>query len=207
MRKAPAAANDVLFLHTEENALPLLVNAAHPLPLAFSPAPRNLVPAMAQYPDILLQPAAARALQALLGHIGAADAIVPVSGWRSREEQAQIYHSTLLEKGEVFTKQFVALPGCSEHETGLAIDLGENKPPIDFIRPVFPAFGICGRFAEEAARFGFILRYPADKTYITGIAHEPWHFRYVGKSHALAMKRQGLCLEEYCEQTHVNNLI
>ncbi|MBQ1243239.1 MAG: D-alanyl-D-alanine carboxypeptidase family protein, partial [Clostridia bacterium] len=53
--------------------------------------------------------------------------------------------------------------------------------------------------SDNAHKYGFILRYPSDKTDITGIAYEPWHFRYVGKSHAKEIYNQGLCLEEYVE--------
>ena len=57
--------------------------------------------------------------------------------------------------------------------------------------------GLCGRFRRLAARYGFILRYPAGKEAVTGIAHEPWHFRYVGAPHALIIEESGWTLEEY----------
>ena len=126
--------------------------------------------------------------------------IVPVSGWRSREEQQRIWDDTLAKEGEAFTRQYVACPGCSEHQTGLAIDLGLAAPHIDFIRPDFPDTGVCRAFREQAGKYGFILRYPAGKEHITGIAHEPWHFRYVGTPHSAIMTRLGLTLEEYLEQ-------
>ena len=91
----------------------------------------------------------------------------------------------------------MALPGHSEHQTGLAIDLGLRGPEIDFIRPDFPYEGVCQRFRERAADFGFVERYPAGKEAVIGIAHEPWHFRYVGPSHAREMVHRGLVLEEY----------
>ena len=93
----------------------------------------------------------------------------------------------------------MALPGCSEHETGLAIDLAAASPAIDFIRPDFPRGGVCGEFRRLAPLFGWIERYPAGKESVTGIACEPWHFRYVGAPHAQIMAERGLCLEEYLE--------
>lgn len=123
--------------------------------------------------------------------------IVPVSGWRSRKEQQEIWERSLLEHGLFFTETYVAFPGCSEHETGLAIDLGVRKPDIDFIRPEFPYDGICQIFRSQAPYFGFIERYPAQKEGITGIGHEPWHFRYVGIPHALIMNKHHMVLEEY----------
>lgn len=173
----------------------ILVNASHPL---LVPA-EGLVPVDRRRPDILLQWEAAKALGEALAYIGAGDGIIPVSGYRSRAEQAAIYESSLRENGPAFTKKYVALPGCSEHETGLAIDLGLNRGEIDFLRPDFPYKGICQRFREAAPRFGFIQRYAADKEAVTGIAHEPWHFRYVGRPHAMVMAEKGLALEEYLE--------
>ena len=74
----------------------------------------------------------------LLRTLHAEDSIVPVSGYRTMEEQRQIFSDSLRENGEEFTYQYVAVPGCSEHQTGLAIDLGERREEIDFIRPDFP---------------------------------------------------------------------
>ena len=76
-----------------------------------------------------------------------------------RAEQERIYRESLRDNGPAFTRRFVALPGCSEHETGLAIDLGERRASIDFIRPAFPDTGLCSAFRRRAARYGFILRY------------------------------------------------
>lgn len=148
-------------------------------------------------PGVQLQTEAAHQLYELMQTIGCGDAIVPVSGYRPHAEQVQLYEDALREHGEAFTRQYVALPGHSEHETGLAIDVGENIDEIDFIRPSFPYDGICGAFRAHAAAFGFVERYPAGKEAITGIAHEPWHFRYVGIPHAAYMQAHGMTLEEY----------
>ncbi len=114
-------------------------------------------------------------------------------------EQREIWDGSMAENGTEFTRKYVALPGCSEHQTGLAIDLALRSDNIDFIRPDFPYDGICGRFRALAADYGFIERYQAGKEHITGIAAEPWHFRYVGRPHARLMSDNGLCLEEYVE--------
>ena len=138
-------------------------------------------------------------LTGLISRLGAAGEIVPVSGWRSMREQREIWDGSMAENGTEFTRKYVALPGCSEHQTGLAIDLALRSDNIDFIRPDFPYDGICGRFRALAADYGFIERYQAGKEHITGIAAEPWHFRYVGRPHARLMSDNGLCLEEYVE--------
>lgn len=176
----------------------VLVNAEHPV---FHPVdPSELVCAFDGYPDILLERAAAKALRKLLTDIGSKDEIVPVSGWRSRKEQKKIWEDTVAEQGIGFARKYVALPACSEHETGLAIDLALNAPDIDFICPEFPRTGICRKFRELAPYYGFIERYQKEKEPITGISEEPWHFRYVGTPHSVVITEKGLSLEEYVER-------
>lgn len=91
--------------------------------------------------------------------------------------------------------RFVQPPGASEHHTGLAVDFwnGVSGELSDAYARTDAYFWL----KEHAAQYGFIERYPADKEEVTGIAWEPWHFRYVGPSHAAAISAGGLCLEEY----------
>lgn len=84
----------------------------------------------------------------------------------------------------------VAIPGTSEHQVGLALDI---EPPDEDNDEA----GLYAWLAENAYRFGFVLRYPADKTAITAIQYEPWHFRYVGLEAAREMHERRVCLEEY----------
>lgn len=79
----------------------------------------------------------------------------------------------------------------------MAIDLGLYSDHIDFICPDFPYDGVCEIFRETAPSYGLVERYPAGKENITGIEHEPWHFRYVGFPHSEIMTGKGLTLEEY----------
>lgn len=174
----------------------VLVNASHPYSEEKS---IRLLPVCPGEPDILLEERVQRQLSLLMEEIGGWEGIVPVSGWRSLQEQQEIFDTSIRESGEEFTRKFVALPGCSEHQTGLAIDLALKKEKVDFICPEFPYTGICQKFRERAAAFGFIERYRREKEVITGISQEPWHFRYVGTPHAEFMERHGLCLEEYWE--------
>ena len=177
------------------NGLLILVNAEHPIQHMERPALAPAVPGS----DILLDTRAAAMLSGLISRIGAGGEIVPVSGWRSEAEQREIWDGSMSESGEEFTRKYVALPGCSEHQTGLAIDLALRADNIDFIRPEFPYDGVCGRFRALAADYGFVERYQSGKEGVTGIAAEPWHFRYVGRPHARIMCEMGLCLEEYVE--------
>lgn len=178
-----------------KNEYLILVNRKHPI----CGQPNDLVSISPEYPEIKLRRTAQAALTELLRAVESSDRIVPVSGYRSREEQTYIYESSLAESGLEFTEKYVALPGCSEHQTGLAIDLALNQDNIDFICPDFPYDGICREFRKLAPKYGFIERYPKGKEAITGIAHEPWHFRYVGCPHAEIITLKNMTLEEYIE--------
>lgn len=173
----------------------ILVNREHPL--RQEPPQAALLPVRFDYPNILMDRQAATMLSTVFTVLDCSARIVPVSGYRTLEEQVALYQDSLRENGEAFTKQFVAAPNCSEHQTGLAIDLAENRPDIDFICPAFPYEGVCQRFRERAVDYGFIERYPEGREAETGIAPEPWHFRYVGAPHADLMRELDLTLEGY----------
>lgn len=157
----------------------------------------KLVPAWEEEESILIRREASVLLNQLMNDINGWEQIVPVSGWRSQLEQQQIWDDSLAESGLEFTKTYVAVPGHSEHQTGLALDLGLKQEEIDFIRPAFPYEGICQIFRERAIQYGFVERYPAHKEQITKIGQEPWHFRYVGAPHAAIMAEHEFVLEEY----------
>lgn len=93
--------------------------------------------------------------------------------------------------------QAVTVPGASEHQIGLALDIiSNNYSTLD------EGFGetAAGKWlAEHSCEYGFILRYPKEKEYITSIEYEPWHFRYVGKDAATVITKQGITLEEFVE--------
>lgn len=96
------------------------------------------------------------------------------------------------------TSRVITVPGCSEHEVGLALDITSDS----FI-PLLQGFADTeeGKWLEEHCHeYGFILRYPSGKEYITGIEYEPWHFRYVGREAAAVIKDEGLCLEEFWDK-------
>ncbi len=174
----------------------LLVNRQYPYK---DDGKKGCIPVNSRFSKVFLKHDAANALEFILGKISSGDSIVPVSGYRSLEEQMDIYYTSLKENGEDFTEKYVALPNHSEHQTGLAIDLGLNKKEIDFIRPDFPYNGICNEFRRIAPDYGFIERYAEEKESITGIAHEPWHFRYVGYPHSKIISARGFSLEEYID--------
>ncbi len=181
-----------------------LVSSEHPI--SQIPSKKDLIPAFPGIFDILLECRAAYALRRLIKDLDAFDKIVPVSGFRTRQEQQDIWDQSLKDNGLAYTRQYVAVPGCSEHEMGLAIDLALKQEQIDFICPDFPQDGICGKFRSLAPNYGFILRYPKGKEAITKIAWEPWHFRYVGIPHAKWIAEHQLTLEEYLCGQSIQNL-
>ena len=168
-----------------------LINHLHP----FQSTKLKLV----NYQNQLVDEDTSITLDELLRYIDGLNKIIIVSAYRSSDQQAQIYNDSLLKNGLEFTKQYVARPLCSEHQSGLAIDLSTDINENNIIDPEFIAEGIGLSFMEKMANFGFILRYPKEKETITNISHEPWHFRYVGYPHSQIMKEKGLCLEEYIE--------
>lgn len=175
----------------------ILVNPSHPLT---SDLPNNqLVPVRPNFAHILLEQQAAKMLAQVTARLRCEREIVPVSGYRTMGEQQEIYADSLRMHGDDFTQKYVALPGCSEHQTGLAIDLAEENDAIDFLRPNFPEDGICGCFRSLCIQYGFIERYPAGREQITGIAHEPWHFRYVGYPHSEIITEKVFTLEKYTD--------
>ena len=121
-----------------------------------------------------------------------------VAGFRTKDYQKMLYDNAVATKGTTHAENYIALPGHSEHHTGLAIDLDTYYPDTGASGD-FDGTGEYAWVEEHAWQFGFTRRYPEYKASITGISYEPWHFRYVGIPHAYAMKQNGQCLEEYLE--------
>lgn len=132
--------------------------------------------------------------------------IVICSAYRSVEKQEQVFSSSMKERVKsgmaywdayVETSKNVAEPGTSEHALGLALDLISNQyAELDERQENTQE---AKWLAENCHKYGFILRYPSEKTNITGIIYEPWHYRYVGKEHAAKIMDLGITLEEYLQ--------
>ena len=119
------------------------------------------------------------------------------SAFRSIESQTRIYNRTVGNLGQDGADQVSARPGHSEHQTGLAIDIG-SMPAVCAFEACFGDTAHGQWLAANAHRFGFVLRYPKDLTPITGYAFEPWHYRYVGLELAAELRTTGiLTLEEF----------
>lgn len=127
-----------------------------------------------------------------------------LSAYRSPEYQQALWNRSVSEymcegldtaDAEKLTARTLARPYHSEHHTGLACDF--CSPDWDDTQDDFYRTEQGRWLCANAARFGFVLRYPRMKEHITGISYEPWHYRYVGRRHSQIMREQGLTLEEY----------
>lgn len=178
----------------------LLVNGENPLPEGFQ------VPTLTQlrnghaidsraYPSLqrMMDDARAEGLQPLV-----------CSSYRTGDMQGELFKGkvqTYLEQGysqsqaERSAAQWVARPGCSEHQLGLAVDIVDiNYQLLDEGQEDTP---VQRWLMEHCGEYGFILRYPTGKRDVTGVEYEPWHYRYVGEEAAREIMAQGICLEEY----------
>lgn len=133
------------------------------------------------------------------------------SGYRGIQKQTISYNSKIeeylhsgysQEHSKQLAGKYIQPPGASEHHTGLAIDIVTVS--YQRLDEGFADTNAGKWLAANAADYGFILRYPKDKEDITGIAYEPWHYRYVG-SYAKEITKSGLCLEEYVEKRGLNS--
>ena len=150
----------------------------------------------------------AEALRQMVNDAAAAGVkLKPTNGYRSIARQQELWDArvkTLMEGGlsqadaETKAIDYTSAPGTSDHNTGLGLDIvSEDHPAKD---AGFAETAAAQWLAEHAADYGFILRYPSDKTEATGMDYEPWHYRYVGSEQAHKIKESGLCLEEYLAQ-------
>lgn len=133
--------------------------------------------------------------------------LVAVSGYRSYATQHSLFHHYVSIHGEEETLTFSAYPGTSEHQTGLTMDV--STPSIgNALKQSFADTKEGQWVKENAAEFGFIIRYPEHKEHITGYTFEPWHLRYVGTPLAQILVEQDLTLEEYfAESVPVSSIV
>ena len=177
----------------------LLVNKQNPLPDDYSIQTVELRNGLQVdercYPDLQAMMDACRE-----------EGLAPVicSAYRTREYQENLYQSQIekqlargysRERAEAAAGEQVAVPGTSEHQLGLAVDIVD----IDYqlLDRSQEDTAVQKWLMEHSWEYGFILRYPDGKSEITGITYEPWHYRYVGRENAEQIYRGDVCLEEY----------
>lgn len=192
---AAADAVDSVEAEIPENRFLILVNGKNKIPENYEPELTEL--SNGQRVDSGIYPELQRMFDDMR-----AEGIYPVvgEGYRTRSEQQRMLDDKIRafkkkgyseKKARAMAEEWVAVPGTSEHELGLAVDINADKDNSENDE-------VYNWLYENAYRYGFILRYPLGKSYITGIDYEPWHYRYVGE-YAEAIHKSGLCLEEWLE--------
>lgn len=201
--------NDSIQVVFNPESIPVLVNKQNKLPDSYNP--NDLV-----YTDIpfisgttdekrKMRHAAASAINQLFADAKAQGiSLLGVSAYRSHATQTTLFNYYVNRDGYEKARTYSALPGTSEHETGLSIDVtgGDGKCAAENCFGGTPEAIWLEQHAEE---YGFIIRYPQGKESITGYQYEPWHLRYVGKEIALEIMNKGISLEEYHNEEPVSN--
>lgn len=176
----------------------ILVNRWHPLPEGYQPQLMTL--SNGKEVDERIYPS----LQKMFDQ-ARSEGVYPIvaSAYRTAEKQQSIMDEKIAEyqangysaeKAKTEAEKWVAIPGTSEHQLGLAVDI--NADGINSA-----GYEVYDWLDKHAHEYGFIRRFPESKTDITGVANEPWHYRYVGKKVAAEIHDRGICLEEYLNQT------
>ncbi|MFD1172291.1 D-alanyl-D-alanine carboxypeptidase family protein [Oceanobacillus picturae] len=181
-----------------------LVNKEFALPADYLPedlvTPNVRFPFTEELPKKQMRQIAAEKLEDLFAAADEAGLdLYAQSGFRSYDRQDAIFTSNVAEHGEEAANNFSARPGESEHQSGLSMDV--TSPDVNF--QLIIDFGETdeGKWLKEnAAEFGFIIRFPEGKEEITQYQFEPWHIRYVGEKAAKEIMAQGITLEEYFEE-------
>lgn len=127
-----------------------------------------------------------------------------MSGYRDYFYQEKIYNKLLKEKGFSYTFRSIARPGCSEHQTGLAIDICVYRDNKCYIEHELEDMDEINWVINNCYKYGFILRYPEGMEDVTGYNYEPWHFRYVGEI-AKYLYDNKMLLEDYVKK--INNVV
>lgn len=188
----------------------LLVNKNNPLGESYKPEGLAILDkSLTLYgSEIKLEDYAKHALEAMMKEMRASGYgdIYISSGYRDYAYQSQLFNHYIskemaenpaltLDQAKEIVMTYSAKPGTSEHQSGLCTDLISSS--MSELDNSFANLSVYVWLTENAHKFGFVLRYPADKISVTGYAYESWHYRFVGQYHAAAMKVSGLCLEEY----------
>ncbi|EPY2274608.1 M15 family metallopeptidase [Clostridium sporogenes] len=126
--------------------------------------------------------------------------LLGVSGYRSYNYQVNVYNNSVYRNGQQHAYKYVAQPGSSEHQTGLAMDIVSTE--YTNLDENFVNTRAYKWLKENCYKYGFIIRYPKEKENITGYNFEPWHIRYVGIEAATEIVNKGITLEEYLQASN-----
>lgn len=185
----PTTSWPVQLTMTEAASLTVDVNKKHKLPDTYVPA------GLTSYGGVSLRAEAATAMNNLvLAANSNGYSLKMISGYRSYTSQASIYNNYVAQDGQAAADTYSARPGFSEHQTGLAADVGNGTCDLEICFGDTPV----GKWiAQNAQNYGFIVRYPQGKEADTGYQYEPWHLRYLGVDTAKAIYASGKTMDQY----------
>ena len=187
----PAAFDKSLHSTSEPASLWVVVNKKRPLPSSYVPANLSNASGVSMKQD-----AATATKQLIAGATNGGVSLKAISGYRSYASQQSVYNSYVQSDGQADADTYSARPGHSEHQTGLAADLGNSSGTCDLEICFENTAG--GKWLKaHAHEYGFVIRYPKGKTSVTGYQYEPWHIRYVGKELAAELNKSGQTMEEF----------
>lgn len=153
---------------------------------AYAEAPLEELQPIVANGNIRMRSPAAQEFQAMVRAARASGVIlVPISGFRSLQEQQHVYFDIQAQRGQTVTKraEVSAPPGYSEHHTGYAVDIGDGATPATNLNPNFDQTRAFQWLSANAARFHFEMSFPKDNP--QGVSYEPWHWRFVGDRSSL----------------------
>ncbi len=196
---------------TKEDSVTVLVNRQYRMSADYIPAdlvvPNVRFSFYGTYEKSYVRKVTADALEKLFAAAEKKGIVLKaVSGYRSYARQKEIYDRNVRSRGKSATDLVSAKPGSSEHQTGLTLDVSSEAVGC----ALEESFGNTsdGKWlAKNCHNYGFIIRYPKDKTKITGYSYEPWHIRYVGRKLATYLYKKNMTLEEYYKTTTVDQQI
>ena len=197
IRKEKAVNGSELIDLKDINSVHVIINKKHTLPEDYEPGDLVSPNVMKMKDSCTMREEASKALEKMFE--AASDEglkLLLVSGYRSYSYQKSLFDIYTARDGEEAANRYSAKAGQSEHQTGLAADLGAADQAC-LLKECFKDSEEGKWLKENSYLFGFILRYPQEKEEITGYVYEPWHFRYIGLQEAYLVHESGLTLEEY----------
>ncbi|WP_314674242.1 M15 family metallopeptidase [uncultured Solobacterium sp.] len=181
---------------TTLSSIQKITNKSHPIDSGYVPANLTIVNVNSNGTQYL-RPEAASELAKMFAaaHKDGIDLYL-VSGYRSYAQQLALYNTYVSTDGKALADSYDAIPGACEHQLGLAVDLSDDNRDHD-IDNSFESTAAYQWLLKHSYEYGYILRFPPGKESITGIAYNPWSFRFIGIEEAKKVYDSGLTLEEY----------
>lgn len=187
--------------HSSYDSITVIINKKHPLPDSYEPSDLVIPSVKSTKDGLLLRQEAATALETMFADAEKEGISLRLgSGYRSYQTQERLFNDYVSRDGEAAANRYSARPGQSEHQTGLAVDIGDSSLN-NWLKNSFKNTEEGIWLRDNSYKYGFVLRYLEGKEDITGYIYEPWHFRYVGIEEAEKIKFANCTLEEFYNYT------